>query len=141
MIYCIKKVTKSEIPIGFQHLIKVLKVFVNFVMICTFEFALVLMLQWLKSLALAVKILTYCALTSNKFTWKEISSIMFYTCPPHQQMPSFWKGSFEKESKYREKPVRGNVIDAFILKCFGSRNFPFDSLAKRTKKKKNARYN
>lgn len=61
---------------------------------------------------------------------------MFYTCPPHQQMPSFCKGSFEKESKYREKPVRGNVIDAFILKCFGSRNFPFDSLAKRTKKRK-----
>jgi len=49
-------------------------------------------------------------------------------------MLSFCKESFEKESKYREKPVRGNVIDAFILKCFGSRNFSFDSLAKRIKK-------
>lgn len=50
-------------------------------------------------------------------------------------MPSFCKESFEKESKYREKPVRGNVIDAFILKCFSSRNFPFDFLAKKKQKK------
>lgn len=70
-----------------------------------------------------------------------MSVIIFYTCPPYQQMPSFCKESFEKESKYREKPVRGNVIDAFILKCFSSRNFPFDFLAKKQKIRKNARNN
>jgi len=54
-------------------------------------------------------------------------------------MPSFCKESFKKESKYREKPVRGNVIDAFILKCFGSRNFPFDSLTKKTQNKEKSK--
>ena len=88
------------------------------------------MMKWLKLYAGAIKnrntILFYLTLKINLGVCLTCCIIK---CRPDPEI-------VQRKRKYREKPVRGNVIDAVILKCFDSRYFLFDSQASKQNEKK-----